>query len=209
MAFIFFIIAFAIGSGWIVAITWLVGIAIGNVPEGLLPAMTIALSLTARRMVKKHCLVKDLNGIETFGCTSVICSDKTGTLTCNRMTVNHVWLSNDICEVHHERSETAVQMNAKASSWKAFARCATLCSRTEFEPNQELLPILDRLCIGDASETAILKYMESGFADVMRYRTKYPKVAEKPFNSTTKFQLSIHLLNEPATHCNYVLCMKG
>lgn len=78
MALIFFIIAFVIGGGWILAISWLIGIGIGNVPEGLLPALTIALSLTAKRMMKKHCLVKDLNGIETFGCTSVICSDKTG-----------------------------------------------------------------------------------------------------------------------------------
>lgn len=123
------------------------------------------------------------------------------------MTVNHLWIANEICEVHHGRSETTAQMSSKGLSWEAFARCATLCSRTDFEANQEKVEILDRACIGDASETAILKYMESAFTNVAQYRDEKRKIVEKPFNSTNKYQLSIHFIEK--NESNYVICMKG
>jgi len=69
-----------------------IGIIVANVPEGILACVTISLAITAKKLAGKNVLVKNLESVETLGSTSCICSDKTGTLTMNKMTVNHIWL---------------------------------------------------------------------------------------------------------------------
>ena len=69
----------------------MIGIIVANVPEGLLVTVTVCLALTAKRMAQKMVLVKNLESVETLGSTSCICSDKTGTLTQNKMTVSHLF----------------------------------------------------------------------------------------------------------------------
>ncbi|VDK30049.1 unnamed protein product [Gongylonema pulchrum] len=88
----FFIVGLVYGYSFLQALVFLIGIIVANVPEGIVATMTVCLTLTAVKMRKKNCLVKKLEGVETLGSTSTICSDKTGTLTQNRMTVTHVWL---------------------------------------------------------------------------------------------------------------------
>lgn len=83
----FFIIGFIVGYNFIDNFIFLIGIIVANVPEGLLATVTVALTITAKRMATKNVLVKNLESVETLGSTSCICSDKTGTLTQNRMTV--------------------------------------------------------------------------------------------------------------------------
>lgn len=83
----FFIMSIGMGHDWIDSVIFLIGIIVANVPEGIIATMTVSLTLTAKRMASKNCLVKNLEAIETLGCTAVICSDKTGTLTQNKMTV--------------------------------------------------------------------------------------------------------------------------
>jgi magnesium-transporting ATPase (P-type) len=91
---VFFIVAFVLGYNWREAVFFLIGIIVANVPEGLLVTVTVSLALTAKKMAAKSCLVKHLEAVETLGSTSTICSDKTGTLTQNRMTVTHLWFDN-------------------------------------------------------------------------------------------------------------------
>ncbi|XP_014298579.1 sodium/potassium-transporting ATPase subunit alpha isoform X7 [Microplitis demolitor] len=204
----FFLIAFILGYHWLDAVIFLIGIIVANVPEGLLATVTVCLTLTAKRMASKNCLVKNLEAVETLGSTSTICSDKTGTLTQNRMTVAHMWFDNQIIEADTTENQSGVQYDRTSPGFKALAKIATLCNRAEFKPGQEGEPILQREVNGDASEAALLKCMELALGDVMGIRKRNKKVCEVPFNSTNKYQVSIHESDDP-NDPRYLLVMKG
>merc|ERR1712115_142588 len=204
----FFIIAFILGYNWIDAVIFLIGIIVANVPEGLLATVTVCLTLTAKRMAAKNCLVKNLEAVETLGSTSCICSDKTGTLTQNRMTVAHMWFDNKIVEADTSEDQSGNAFDKHAPGWRLLERIACLCNRAEFKGGQDDVSILQKEVNGDASEAAILKCTELSKGNVMGYRDANKKVCEIPFNSTNKFQVSIHETDDPSDQ-RYLLVMKG
>ncbi|CAD5227305.1 unnamed protein product [Bursaphelenchus xylophilus] len=203
----FFIIAFALGYHWLTAVVFLIGIIVANVPEGLIATVTVCLTLTAKRMAAKNCLVKNLEAVETLGSTSTICSDKTGTLTQNRMTVAHTWFDQTIANCDTTENYVGGESKQRGETEKALLRVAALCNRAEFKPGQTDVPILRRDCTGDASEIALLKFTELQLGKITQYRQKNPKIAEIPFNSTNKFQVSVHETDDG--HPGYLLVMKG
>jgi sodium/potassium-transporting ATPase subunit alpha len=89
----------------------------------------------------------------------------------------------------------------------ALLRIAALCNRAEFKPGQEGVPILRRECTGDASEIALLKFSELTMGNITEFRKKNPKIAEIPFNSTNKYQVSVHEADDGDSR--YLLVMKG
>ena len=223
----FFVIAFILGYNWLDAVIFLIGIIVANVPEGLLATVTVCLTLTAKRMASKvdinfasfsldnaymvfsqNCLVKNLEAVETLGSTSCICSDKTGTLTQNRMTVAHMWFDNKIMDADTSEDQSGSSFDKNAPGWKTLERVACLCNRAEFKGGQEGISVLKREVNGDASEAAILKCTELSKGNVMGYRAANKKVCEIPFNSANKFQVSIHESSDPNDK-GYVMMMKG
>ncbi|XP_043275760.1 sodium/potassium-transporting ATPase subunit alpha-like, partial [Venturia canescens] len=203
----FFFTSIGIGYDWIDAIVFLIGIIVANVPEGLLATVTVSLTLTAKRMASKNCLVKNLEAIETLGCTSVICSDKTGTLTQNKMTVRHMWYDGQLKEV---MASDTWRKYANSRGFENLARIASLCNRAEWaspSPSESArpTPLNKRNVRGDASDVALLKCMEmlvKGGSET--FRAEYAKVFEIPFNSTDKFQANVHAKNG-----KYLVSLKG
>uniref|UniRef100_A0A8C5KC08 ATPase, Na+/K+ transporting, alpha 3 polypeptide n=1 Tax=Jaculus jaculus TaxID=51337 RepID=A0A8C5KC08_JACJA len=185
----FFVLSLILGYTWLEAVIFLIGIIVANVPEGLLATVTVCLTLTAKRMARKNCLVKNLEAVETLGSTSTICSDKTGTLTQNRMTVAHMWFDNQIHEADTTEDQSGTSFDKSSHTWVALSHIAGLCNRAVFKGGQDNIPVLKRDVAGDASESALLKCIElsSGSVKLMRERNK--KVAEIPFNSTNKYQV--------------------
>nr|XP_015201499.1 PREDICTED: sodium/potassium-transporting ATPase subunit alpha-2 [Lepisosteus oculatus] len=183
----FFALSLILGYSWLEAVIFLIGIIVANVPEGLLATVTVCLTLTAKRMARKNCLVKNLEAVETLGSTSTICSDKTGTLTQNRMTVAHMWFDNQIYEADTTEDQSGSTFDKSSPTWTALAHISGLCNRATFKPGQENVLILKRDTAGDASESALLKCIE--------------------LSSPSLLQLSIHEFQDnPKGH---ILVMKG
>uniref|UniRef100_A0AAF5HYV5 Sodium/potassium-transporting ATPase subunit alpha n=3 Tax=Strongyloides stercoralis TaxID=6248 RepID=A0AAF5HYV5_STRER len=196
---VFFIILMIFNQNLLEAFIFMIAIVVATVPEGIMVTVTICLTLTAKEMAKKHCLVKKLDAVETLGSASVICSDKTGTLTQNRMTVSHIFNNNKIIDT------APTDPLIKDLTNTNLYRVAALCSRAYFKDGDEKVPVMDRTAIGDASEIAILKWCEFNGGNVMEYRNLYTKVNEIPFNSSNKYQVSIH--KKPDN--SFLLVMKG
>ncbi|XP_012863353.3 potassium-transporting ATPase alpha chain 2-like [Echinops telfairi] len=204
----FFFIAISMKYPVLDSIIFLIGISEANVPEGFQATVTVMLTLTAKRLAKKNCLVKNLETVETLGSTSIICSDKTGTLTQNRMSVAHLWFDNQIFVADTSEDHSNQTFDQSSGTWTSLAKIIALCNRAEFKPGQESVPIMKKTVVGDASETALLKFSEIIFGDVMEIRKRNHKVAEIPFNSTNKFQLSIHETDDPNDK-RFLVVMKG
>jgi len=195
------------------ALIFTIGIIVANVPEGLLATVTVALTITAQRMASKQVLVKSTLIIETLGSVTAIASDKTGTLTQNRMTVRSViYPDGKIDTATHSKRRSAVdvhedkEITVSASYMRYYTtlyRNAGLCNHATFDERDS--EILQRRTNGDASENALLKFCHSnGNADDLR--KEMPEVACIPFNSHNKFMVTIH---KSATSSDYLLLMKG
>ncbi|MEB3265698.1 MAG: cation-transporting P-type ATPase [Cyanobacteriota bacterium] len=155
-----------VGLGPLESLVFAVGILVANVPEGLLPTVTLALAISARRMAARQALVRRLSAVDTLGSVSVICSDKTGTLTANRMALEAIWLASP-----------ATTAEAVAQAEATLLASACLCS------NAHLLAAGDGQGLGDPTETALLVAARERGLDPEQLRRQRPRQRELPFDS--------------------------
>ena len=168
-----------------------VSLAVAAIPEGLAAIVTVALALGVGRMLKRNALIRKLPAVETLGCTSVICSDKTGTLTQNKMTVKEVLLNGKIYELDKESLNNCEKLK------EAFI----YCNDTNY--NYEVKNI-EKALMGDPTETALVKAFFKDVNSIQNFVDKANRVYEIPFDSTRKMMTVI--MNESGKETLY---MKG
>jgi len=186
-----FVVGILRGGRWIEMFMTAVSLAVAAIPEGLPAVVTISLALGVQRMVRRHALIRKLPSVETLGCATVICSDKTGTLTRNEMTVQRVWVNGGFVEVTgvgyapagtflHDGQEIDPSADPDV---RATLEAACLCNGARLVPPKEGD---DWDIIGDPTEGALLTAgAKAGFA-LDGLETEYPLVEEHPFDSERK-----------------------
>ncbi len=171
-----------------------ISVAVAVIPEGLPAVVTFTLAIGAQRMLRRNALIRKLPAVETLGSVTVICSDKTGTLTQNKMTVT---------ALHVEGSRTAVEPDAPIdlacwnSSQRLLVAAIALCNDGEVERGTDGTWSL----IGDPTETALLQLAANADIDVRALRADVPRVGENPFDSGRKRMSTVHgpITPAPAT----------
>ena len=165
-----------------------ISLAISIIPEGLPATATIVMALGVQRMAKKNALIRKLPAVETLGSATVICSDKTGTLTLNKMTVTHIAVNGDF-----ENGTATPIRNAAAQHpavYKELVYAAALCNDASLDPDRK------GEIIGDPTEGALI-YMAHEFdIDHEDLEDKHPRFFEQPFDSGRKRMTTVHRINE-------------
>ncbi len=160
-----------------------VSLAVSAIPEGLPVIVTIVLSIGVQRMVKKNALIRRLPAVETLGSASVICSDKTGTLTQNRMTLVKAYLD-------ETKNISDIDSNV-SSEVKKLLEYGTLCSDGSIVINEEQVQH-----IGDPTETAIVYAAYKNGIEKEELNSKYNRLASIPFDSDRKLMTSINKIDD-------------
>lgn len=174
------------------------GMIVAFIPEGLLPTVTLSLAMAVQRMAKEHALVKKLSSVETLGSTSVICSDKTGTLTQNEMTVNHLWLPSGELEVTGigYAVQGDIRFGGQPVSVKEHGDMgllltgAALCSNARIVAPHDDVPTYTVL--GDPTEACLGVAAQKAGLSEDAIQQKYPRIRELPFDSRRKRMTTVH-----------------
>jgi len=171
-----------------------IALAVAAIPEGLPAVVTVTLALGIHRMARRNAIVKKLAAVETLGCTTVICSDKTGTLTLNQMTARAIYLNGQRHAVTGEGygSDGCI---VGAGDVRHILLPAVLCVDAR---------IRDEQLIGDPTEGALLALAAKAGLDATEAVEHLPRIAEIPFDSATKFMATFHHEGDQVR-----LCVKG
>ena len=198
------------------AFIFALGMIVAFIPEGLLPTVTLSLAMAVQRMAKSNALVKKLSSVETLGATSVICSDKTGTLTQNAMTVNHLWQVSNAYEVtglgYASEGDICSCNGKKVSlvenqSLEDLVRFAHLCSNARvLPPNGENTSYT---VLGDPTEACLNVLAEKAGIILENNAQWAPRLKELPFDSVRKRMTTINRIDNLVDGSQLVSITKG
>jgi calcium-translocating P-type ATPase len=191
---VFFLIGQAMGLSFWGNFIFAIGIIVALVPEGLLPALTLALAMATQRMAKRNALIRHLPSVEALGSATVICTDKTGTLTENRMAVSVLYLNGQILTTTEVRRQSEL-----ARSYQRFFEDAMLCHNLKETQVAGKMQIL-----GDPMEVALAQMAKTCLGE----NISYPKINEVPFDTDRKRLSTIHQTPKgPMLYCKGALEM--
>jgi sodium/potassium-transporting ATPase subunit alpha len=183
----FFVIGVSTGLGFWISAIFGIGIIVANVPEGLLPTVTLALAMSSLRMAKRNALIKHLPSVETLGCTTVICTDKTGTLTENRMKVDRFFADGLVIESREGCFFTRGRMigTADAEQWRPFFDALLHCHNAKRVRKSDGRFVVT----GDPTEVALLEFaIEHGLG----HRPPLRRMGELAFDADRKRMSTLH-----------------
>ncbi|HZK70301.1 MAG TPA: calcium-translocating P-type ATPase, SERCA-type [Clostridia bacterium] len=168
-----------------------ISLSVAAIPEGLPAVVTIILAMGVLKMSKRNAIIRKLSSVETLGCTEIICSDKTGTLTQNKMTVKELYIGDSL-----HRSDNIDPHNTNLN---VFMEAMVLCNDSKLQRDGNEFTIM-----GDPTETALIYYAEKLLFKKDDLEIALPRVGEIPFDSDRKLMTTIHKLND-----NYRVMTKG
>ena len=189
MVTLIFALDFARGLPWAEAAMTAVALAVAAIPEGLPAVVTVTLAIGMWRMAKNRAILKKLSAVETLGSTTVICSDKTGTLTMNQMTARAGWFAGSRFSVSGEGyiAEGEIQSDKHINELRPFLLPMALCTDSRVRDGQ---------LIGDPTEGALWVLAQKGGINLEYEQEEQPRIAEIPFDSAHKFMATFHHAGE-------------
>ncbi|KAL2009405.1 hypothetical protein VTN00DRAFT_5212 [Thermoascus crustaceus] len=189
------------------------GCVVAFIPEGMPVGVALTLMMVAKRMKRANILPKGLATVETLGCVNVICSDKTGTLTQNKMFVRSVGFVDKEYNVD-DLVESQLKSIPLDSPVEALLRGSVLCNDAFFDLTTLNQPVNDRIVNGNATDAAVLRFVETVNPDHKAQTSEYPRVHQIPFNSKNKWMMTLHKIPESrgvvnASRESYLVYVKG
>ncbi len=201
IAIVIFIVGYLKGNPMLDVFMLAVSLAVAAIPEGLSAVITITLAMGVQKMAKEKAIVRKLSAVEALGSTEVICSDKTGTLTQNKMTLRKIFIDRKLIDIENIESleQLELQENVNTNDILKLANIGVLCNDTTFGEDGGR-----KVLLGDPTETCIIDFCSKIGFDKEAMDKSFPRIDEIPFDSTRKLMTTVNEFKE-----ENMICTKG
>lgn len=190
IAIIMFFVGYLKGNPILDVFMLAISLAVAAIPEGLSAVITITLAMGVQKMAKEKSIVRKLSAVEALGSTEIICSDKTGTLTQNKMTLRKIYIDGEIVDVEEVNSFEELKVkdkNINERDLKTLNYISVLCNDTRFGEDGG-----NKITLGDPTETCLVDFAKKINIDKEELDKQYKRVDELPFDSTRKMMTTVN-----------------